>query len=312
MLTDAGDMLRDAGTSMQDGSVPDAGAQQSEFFNFDCNGASFVLTDMDFEYGKTIDHTRHPADRYGVESTRPLDFARYSSFSIDGKVLAACNDAETERFLERLGQPLRVVVLCQRTSKPIVVPAGIGRACGSRSPSPHCDSAVRTSVNSAVLIYVQLHFVGNRLRFHHRQRKCALSSTHRWHPVLVIGSKGSRARGRGVHARGLGRASCSVLVPQQALDGGHRRSAADLSRTPLEQLCAAWLAAMEPEVAESTIELWETYCRAHFIPFFKNTDRLCDEASLAAYMRFRLTKVKIATFKKERSALKRLFDLFSS
>ena len=91
MLADAGDMLSDAGDMMQ----PDAGAQQSELFTFDCNGENYVLTDIDFEYGKTVDHTRHPADRYGFDSTRPLDFARYSSFSIDGKVLAACNGADT-------------------------------------------------------------------------------------------------------------------------------------------------------------------------------------------------------------------------
>jgi len=93
MLVDGGQMMMDAGDTM----VPDAGAQQSEFFTFDCNGENYVLTGIDFEYGKTVDHTQHPADRYGFDSTRPLDFARYSSFSIDGKVLAACNGANTVR-----------------------------------------------------------------------------------------------------------------------------------------------------------------------------------------------------------------------
>lgn len=60
--------------------------------------ANYVLTDIDFEYGKAIDHTRQPPDRYGYDSTRPVDFARYSSFSIDGKLLAARNGADTVRL----------------------------------------------------------------------------------------------------------------------------------------------------------------------------------------------------------------------
>lgn len=88
MLVDGGQMIMDAGDAM----VPDAGAQQGESFNFDCDGAGFVLTDIDFEYGKTIDHSKANISGFGL-----VDFVRYSSLSIDGKVLAACNAADTVR-----------------------------------------------------------------------------------------------------------------------------------------------------------------------------------------------------------------------
>ncbi len=65
---------------------------------------------------------------------------------------------------------------------------------------------------------------------------------------------------------------------------------------------------MGAEVSKDTVRCWETYAAAHFIPFFETGEALCSEARLADYMRYRLTRVKRTTLKKELSALNRLFD----
>ncbi|MGB5681190.1 MAG: hypothetical protein WBM47_05010, partial [Polyangiales bacterium] len=77
---------------------------------------------------------------------------------------------------------------------------------------------------------------------------------------------------------------------------------------PLTDLFGSWLAAMGAEVSKDTVRCWETYAAAHFIPFFETGEALCSEARLADYMRYRLTRVKRTTLKKELSALNRLFD----
>ena len=77
---------------------------------------------------------------------------------------------------------------------------------------------------------------------------------------------------------------------------------------PLTDLFGSWLAAMGAEVSKDTVRCWETYASAHFIPFFETGEGLCSEARLADYMRYRLTRVKRTTLKKELSALNRLFD----
>jgi len=76
----------------------------------------------------------------------------------------------------------------------------------------------------------------------------------------------------------------------------------------LTELFGSWLAAMGAEVSADTVRCWETYAAAHFIPFFETAQDLCSDARLGDYMRYRLTKVKRTTLKKELSALNRLFD----
>ena len=71
----------------------------------------------------------------------------------------------------------------------------------------------------------------------------------------------------------------------------------------LPELFGSWLAAMTAEVSADTVRCWETYASAHFIPFFETGEVLCSDARLGDYMRYRLTKVKRTTLKKELSAL---------
>ena len=73
-------------------------------------------------------------------------------------------------------------------------------------------------------------------------------------------------------------------------------------------LFGSWLAAMVAEVSKDAVRCWEAYAAAHFMPFFEIGEELCSETRLADYTRYRLTRVKRTTLRKELSALYRLFD----
>jgi hypothetical protein len=89
MLADGGQMMMDAGDAM----VPDAGAQQSEFFDYPCPadssaGSLYVLTDVDQkELGKVVIRATIP-DWAGTGYT--ADYQNDANLSVNGKVLAQC------------------------------------------------------------------------------------------------------------------------------------------------------------------------------------------------------------------------------
>jgi len=72
------------------------------------------------------------------------------------------------------------------------------------------------------------------------------------------------------------------------------------------RLCSAWLAAMYDEKRISTVETWEIYVRAHFVPHFRDASELVSERRLAAYVTARLHKATAASVAKECSALQSL------
>jgi hypothetical protein len=88
-----GQMLADAGEMMMDASVPDAGAQESEFFDYPCPadssaGSLYVLTDVDQkELGKVVIRATIP-DWAGTGYT--ADYQNDATLSVNGKVLAQC------------------------------------------------------------------------------------------------------------------------------------------------------------------------------------------------------------------------------
>lgn len=75
----------------------------------------------------------------------------------------------------------------------------------------------------------------------------------------------------------------------------------------LRRLTAAWLRALEPTHAVTTLETWQNYCDAHFLPFFEDAGGFTPE-SCAAYVQERLTHVLAATVKKERTALRSFLE----
>ena len=76
----------------------------------------------------------------------------------------------------------------------------------------------------------------------------------------------------------------------------------------LPDLFGSWLAAMGGRgVGGHGSALGDLRGRA-FVPFFETGEGLRSDARLVDYMRYRLTRVKRTTLKKELSALNRLFD----
>lgn len=73
--------------------------------------------------------------------------------------------------------------------------------------------------------------------------------------------------------------------------------------TPLAELCADWLAAIEPELGRDTDVTYQVYAR-HWIAFFEVIGNVTT-ARAADYARRRLRSVKSATVTKELSALRR-------
>jgi len=122
-----------------------------------------------------------------------------------------------------------------------------------------------------------------------------------------------RAAGRRCH-RSTGETNRAAAQEEAArivravTQGPVRDGSASAPDVSLTDLFASWLVAMGAEVSKDTTRCWETYAAAHFIPFFETAKELCSDARLGDYMRYRLTKVKRTTLKKELSALNRLFD----
>jgi hypothetical protein len=87
MLEDAGQMMMDAGDAM----TPDAGAQESEFFDFTCpTDDQWLLTDVDQrQLGKVVIHQDFP-DPWGVTESKIVKAQQYAWWSVDGKVLVQC------------------------------------------------------------------------------------------------------------------------------------------------------------------------------------------------------------------------------
>lgn len=77
-------------------------------------------------------------------------------------------------------------------------------------------------------------------------------------------------------------------------------------RGELDVMLSRWLAAVAPEVAPGTAELFETYVAAHWLPFFRDASALT-AAGVADYTRHRLRHVTRSTVGKELSALRRFF-----
>ena len=89
ILVDGGQMMMDAGDAM----VPDAGAQQGEFFDYPCPadasaGSLYVLTNIDQkELGKVVIRAILP-NWAGTGYT--ADYQNDANLSVNGKVLAQC------------------------------------------------------------------------------------------------------------------------------------------------------------------------------------------------------------------------------
>lgn len=75
----------------------------------------------------------------------------------------------------------------------------------------------------------------------------------------------------------------------------------------LRQLLAGWLEHLQDTHAPTTLETWENYCSAHFVPFFEGLGGLTRERC-AAYIKDRLKHVLAATVKKERTALRSFLE----
>lgn len=82
-----------------------------------------------------------------------------------------------------------------------------------------------------------------------------------------------------------------------------------LSKRPLDELFAEWLAATEPTIDETTFDIYQIYVHTHFIPFFHSLDILA--IGTQDYCRARLRLVKRKTLLKELSALRGALNYFA-
>ncbi len=73
--------------------------------------------------------------------------------------------------------------------------------------------------------------------------------------------------------------------------------------TPLDELCAYWLVAVEAALDETTAKSYRLYVKAHWLPFF-GTLQAITESKANAYVRKRLREVRRTTLLKELSALR--------
>lgn len=71
----------------------------------------------------------------------------------------------------------------------------------------------------------------------------------------------------------------------------------------LRRLFSAWLEALKATHRPTTLATWENYISAHWLPFFEDADSITRKRC-AAYLRERLTKVRAASVKKERTAFR--------
>lgn len=75
----------------------------------------------------------------------------------------------------------------------------------------------------------------------------------------------------------------------------------------LRKLFAGWIEFLRTTHAATTLETWENYVSAHFVPFFEDVDGITRKRC-AAYLKERLGQVTIATVKKERTALRSFIE----
>jgi integrase len=82
-------------------------------------------------------------------------------------------------------------------------------------------------------------------------------------------------------------------------------AAAVRANLPLDELFADWLSTLDGVLDPETIKTYRvTYVVAHFLPFFETFERIADAASIDAYARSRLRKVKRKTMQKELGAIR--------
>jgi integrase len=123
----------------------------------------------------------------------------------------------------------------------------------------------------------------------------------------IAGRRHHRSTGTGDRREAQKRAT---RIYEAALRGGAAPSSvAPLYGVDLPTLLGAWLRAMERERRPATIECWQMYGLAHFVPFFgADASRIADERELARYVEHRLGKVTRSTVAKECSALQKLLS----
>ncbi|MFO0683927.1 MAG: tyrosine-type recombinase/integrase [Sandaracinus sp.] len=76
-----------------------------------------------------------------------------------------------------------------------------------------------------------------------------------------------------------------------------------VSRAPLHELFAAWLAAIASALDEATWKTYKLYAKTHFIPYFAQLSSIT-EASWSDYVTARLRKVLAKSIRKEASAMR--------
>lgn len=126
--------------------------------------------------------------------------------------------------------------------------------------------------------------------------------THDKRPYKL--STGERDPGRAALA--AARIYAEVVTGVRASDdepGEATPSAPRRTLTPLDVLFSQWLADVEATLDETTVDVYTTYVKAHWLDFFKTLDAIT-EASASAYVRARLRKVKRKTVLKELSGLR--------